>query len=116
MEKTLYIVFSNRPAGEMWISSVEYDSEWTYKQLGGCNSTNEFESFSYEECVNYINECRENSKEYLVMWDEYNDIEWIEIWDCCMGTYRELEDSVKGIILRKFKKKEDALKYIKEHI
>ena len=116
MERILYIVFSNRPAGEMWISSVDYDSEWNYKEIGGVYSTNEFESFSFEECVNYINACREFTKEYLVMWDEYNDIKWIEEWDCCMGTYRELEDNVGGIILRKFKKKKHALRYMKEHI
>ena len=55
-------------------------------------------------------------KEYIVMWDEYVDVQWIEVWDDSMGSYRELEDSVGGIIQRKFKKKEDALKYIKEHI
>ena len=55
-------------------------------------------------------------KEYIVMWDEYTDTERIEERDDSMGSYRELENSVRGIIQRKFKKKEDALKYIKEHI
>ena len=55
-------------------------------------------------------------KEYLVIWDEHADVEWIEEWDVSMGSYRELEDSVGGMIQRKFKKKEDALKYMKEHI
>ena len=88
MERKLYIVFSNRAAGEMWIAAVDCDSDWTYAKVGGCYSTNEFESFRIEECENYIEECRRDSKEYIVLWDENDDSMWIEEWDCCSGTHQ----------------------------
>ena len=113
MNKELFIVFSNRAAGQMWISSVDYDTDWSYQEVGGVHSSNEFESFDIKECEDYIEECIKNSKEYLVLWDRYYDEVWIEEWDCCSGTYQELENNVGGSIQRIFTKREDAEKYIK---
>ena len=113
MNKELFIVFSNRAAGQMWISSVDYDTDWSYQEVGGVHSSNEFESFDIKECKNYIEECIKNSKEDLVLWDRYYDEVWIEEWDCCSGTYQELENNVGGSIQRIFTKREDAEKYIK---
>ena len=114
MNKVLYIVFSNRCAGEMWIAQVDYDSDWTYQKVGGAYSTNEFESFDIEECKSYIKECIKNSKKYLVLLDRYYDDMWIEEWDCCAGTFQKIEIETGGSIQRRFDTKEEAEKYIEK--
>ena len=116
MSKLLYIVFQNVGAGRMWIEEVKEDSNWTYQQLGGNHASNVFESYSKEECENYIAEEIKTSTKFVVFSGRNSDGEncyWIEKMDCCSGTYQEVGGSHSNW-LKEYETEEEAQKHLEE--
>ena len=110
MGKKLHILFLNNAAGESFIASVDYDSNWTYQDLGGAHFTNVFESFNYEEVESYLREMEKITTRYCVYYD--NDDYYIRKLNCSNGNIQSNKPSYNADALKFFDTYKQAEEYI----